>query len=123
MPGFVYSFIVAGAVFLAMQFAPVGIVLAFFGAIVVAGLALPLLSLNIPGQLVNYILMFAPPAFALLVHFKTKYEEDLYRDSIFTLFSAAWVPFVMGVLHFLCLLHYGGSSASQAGCSGIAPSF
>jgi hypothetical protein len=118
--GFIYSFALALALHLAFYIPPFEALIGYFGAIPLAGLALLLPKL--PPTTIAEILIFVPPLFGLSAHLAFRRGERLFRDSVFTLLSAAWFSYTVGVLHFLCEWQNTGSSG-QAACSGLVPNF
>src|SRR5271156_2869586 len=103
MRGFVQSLALAVAVFLAMKFPPFEYAIGFFGAIPLAGVVL--LFKNLSHSTVMAVIIFAPSSISLSIHiagFAGRREwEKLFSDSPFTLFTAAWIPFTLGVFQFL----------------------
>jgi hypothetical protein len=118
MKGFVYSFTLAAGVLLLMQIPLFKYGVGFFAAIPLSVLAIPLRSLP---HVVGYaILIFGAPSIAIIAHLATLRGQNLIKDSRFTLFAAAWIPFVTTVIHFLCEMSTGGSPAA---CRGFVPNF
>jgi hypothetical protein len=121
MRGFGYSFGTAVLLYLAMQIPPVQAVIGFFGAIPLAFIALPFAAL--PHQWVSAGLIYAPVALALLAHVVFRRGEQAFRDSVFTLFAAGWLPYALGVIQFLCLWQHGGGTSGKMACLVLAPEF
>ena len=119
MPGFALSVVAAIAAYLAMQFPPTGAVLGFFGAIPLSLMAMPFQWL--PHQAAAVALVFVWPLLALLCHVALRRGPSAFRDSPFTIFAAAYVPFSIGVLRFLCLMQNAPSSKAMDACSAFLP--
>jgi hypothetical protein len=114
---FGYSFGSAAAISVAMLIPPVMCVVGFFGAIPLAILMLPLVSL--PHAMAECILVFAIPLVMLLAHFIFRRNGKLLFDSTFTLIAAAWVATTVGIIRFLCFFQHGGGVGGQ--CWGLLP--